>query len=585
MKYLLHLFISPVQSFIARARKTTDLFGGSSMLSGLTAYAIKRVMELQWEIIFPGKNATGNGQSFPNRLVVKIENKTANLIREKVNTIKQAMMQQCVTNYEKALSYYNEKDKSLILSKGQNQWNSLFEIQWAAVPCNDNYTDSYNNLMELTKAVKNTRTFTQLNEAGGRKCSLCGERNILFYSNERKKPPPFSEKAVPIAGIDEKEGLCAPCFTKRFYNKESFPSTAGIAAMNWLENNKVREEAEEFKNCFKEFNDQLYYKENLTEEYVKKNNYLKDPERLEKAKTMLSEWYREYKEPSRYYALVMFDGDNMGQWLSGKFLEKNSNLEEFHKKFSDSLSEFSEAAKKVLTTPKGEPVYAGGDDFMGFVNLAYVFESLTAWENLFKELVNDNLADFIKDNKKFTFSAGVVIAHYKTPLQEVIKAARRMEKEAKAIEEKNRIGIAFITKSNTIYTAIITYRDKTILKKLVKVLIKKEGRDTLSSSFIFNFCRQFGFFEKYYKPEESELIAGMMMTELKRLMIRSTENKTQDAIWKHESLYNEIKNFFYSLNHYKRGIEYFDINSFVSFLKLADKLSREMGNVYQTDTP
>jgi CRISPR-associated protein Cmr2 len=35
-------------------------------------------------------------------------------------------------------------------------------------------------------------------------------------------------------------------------------------------------------------------------------------------------------ELPKYYALIMFDGDNMGKLLSGSELKDDVNLEEFH---------------------------------------------------------------------------------------------------------------------------------------------------------------------------------------------------------------------------------------------------------------
>ena len=64
-QHLLLFTISPVQSFIAQARKTGDLYAGSLILSDLINFAINKANELNpsFELIFPNKDLA----SKPNR--------------------------------------------------------------------------------------------------------------------------------------------------------------------------------------------------------------------------------------------------------------------------------------------------------------------------------------------------------------------------------------------------------------------------------------------------------------------------------------------------------------------------------------
>ena len=82
-----HLFlftIGPVQSFIAQARKTQDLYAGSKLLSDLIGYGLCEVSKIKnTEIIFPNFDTTEFKQdcqdsqkikdrSFPNRFIAKV---------------------------------------------------------------------------------------------------------------------------------------------------------------------------------------------------------------------------------------------------------------------------------------------------------------------------------------------------------------------------------------------------------------------------------------------------------------------------------------------------------------------------------
>ena len=144
----------------------------------------------------------------------------------------------------------------------------------------DNYKNIYEKSERLLGAIKNLRTFKQINEnAGkhaGRKCSLCGERNAYFYSNESE--PSFAEIIYPVYGyrLIKNEGLCSVCFAKRFSIREekSFESTASIALLDTLNKFPDKESLDKYWDNFKDnpYEAQLYYENNLRQKYLDKHN-------------------------------------------------------------------------------------------------------------------------------------------------------------------------------------------------------------------------------------------------------------------------------------------------------------------------
>lgn len=54
--WLLQISVGPVQEFIAAARRTRDLWFGSSMLSEISKAAAKAVKDAEAELIFPEPN-------------------------------------------------------------------------------------------------------------------------------------------------------------------------------------------------------------------------------------------------------------------------------------------------------------------------------------------------------------------------------------------------------------------------------------------------------------------------------------------------------------------------------------------------
>ena len=248
------------------------------------------------------------------------------------------------------------------------QIQNHLQVTWVALPLEEgDYPATYRDLESNLYAVKNVRKFEQLEESG-RKCSLCGERDVLFYRGGKRaflRGDAVSLNHQPLKYMGDGEGLCAVCLTKRYIDKYfksdyegDFPSTAAIALMGPLD--KIEPELlNDYKSLFDgNFDDVLYYKDNLTAEYFKK--YAFPIEKLNDAETQLAKIYYEKKEKNlcfyKYYAIIMFDGDNMGNWLAGKYLDDTKQLMEFHIKMTEHLSLFAEDVRSIVDKPKGRVV-------------------------------------------------------------------------------------------------------------------------------------------------------------------------------------------------------------------------------------
>ena len=100
---------------------------------------------------------------------------------------------------------------------------------------------------------------------------------------------------------------------------------------------------------------------------------------------------------SKYYGIISFDGDSMGKWLSGEKIDENKcNLLEFHKSLSGLLGEFSKKAQEIIVEPWGRIVYAGGEDFLAFINAEYLFDAMLSLRTLFDTVVNKPLKNTSK---------------------------------------------------------------------------------------------------------------------------------------------------------------------------------------------
>ncbi len=572
--YLYLLSIGPVQSFIAQARKTQDLYQGSRLLSDLCRIGIEYVLKKyqgkdkdpdKAKCIFPGNK---KAPSLPNRFLIQFQSEETEqqleaFGREAVAHLKEKFVREAGMN--RLAPFYNgEEEKNyrahLRYLKEDNlraQLEQLLDIHWVIVPVQADdekgYEQAYAQAWQLLAVAKNAAPFGQARETG-RKCSVCGIRNVRFYrcsvgesrdvfpNNEAglkrltTKKLFHDEKAAGEAAIYHSwdpgvklglsdlqpgEGLCAVCAAKRFDLGGDFPSTAQVALMHTHEQafngNDASEAWMNFRDCFsvpgkslvETFNWQFFYEENISSiDTIEKSGFqlgkhkqeqFQDKDRhfaeIQARHLQLSQRLRELQLPlEKYYSLIVFDGDRMGGWLSGKNNLRGVGLEPFHHTFSTLLSNYAEwVSTEFLDVPHGKVIYAGGDDFMGLACLQHLYPVLEGLRDGFDRMVNLELKKQyngqLAEDAELTFSAGVVIAHYKTPLQEVLRQARRLERMAKDRGGRNALALGLLQRTGSMRVTCWPwyYRgEKTIslLKKANELLRPDKLSDTFARELI-----------------------------------------------------------------------------------------------------
>lgn len=564
-QYLFLFTISPVQSFIAQARKTRDLYNSSRLLTDLIKYALKEIEPS--EPIFPKKGL----ESYPNRFIAIIPKESDAKMKEFGDELKNKVQ----AKFEE-FALFSAEDTGIDVSKlpanYYTQIQNHLSIQWVAIPYKEgNYKEQFKEIESLLGAVKNVREFEQLEETG-RKCSICGERNALFYNGNKHTYYQNDVIKVNNAELQKGEGLCAVCFTKRFYQRKEFPSTAEIALKDSISKLTNKQLFENYEKALKpNFDYQLLFEENLNKKYfegqgIEINLLANTRVEFEKIKKALK---NDNLKLTPYYAVVMFDGDSMGKWLSGVNLKDEANLFDFHKKLTESLGTFAAETKNIVNEEKGKVVYAGGEDFLAFINLNHLFNVLKELRLKFDKLVNQSIAEFKIENTNLTFSAGIIIAHYKMPLSEVLNWARKLEKEAKDIDDnKNGFAIAVMKHSGEINQTVQKWGDKGTEKLDVMANLTKDlSNDVFSKSFIDKLSTEFW---------SLDIKTEIIKTELKRLLSRSsklvkekTETKEEFSARKKEKLEKTTKEII-SL------FEKTETDNFFSALFISEFISRHL---------
>lgn len=214
----------------------------------------------------------------------------------------------------------------------------------------------------------------------------------------------------------------------------------------------------------------------------------------------------------KYFAVLAFDGDEIGKWVSGEktpqfssqlvecedfnnsqkfgskpyfngsvfrdFLDAQRLLSpSYHLQFSESLSNFARiCADPVVRAFKGRLIYAGGDDVVALLPadmaiacgeaLRMAFRGLEVrgpyGKVLFKSpkpgfLTHANRCDYL--NRPIPFlvpgpradaSVGIAMAHFKAPLQDVVRAAHAAEKRAKKKHGRAAVAATLMKRSGEI---------------------------------------------------------------------------------------------------------------------------------------
>ncbi|HNI45355.1 MAG TPA: type III-B CRISPR-associated protein Cas10/Cmr2, partial [Chitinophagales bacterium] len=350
-QYLFFVTIGPVQSFIAQARKTQDLYAGSRILSELTKAAAQEAKNNQnITLVFPTEIPAGNN-SFPNRFIGTITGNFSNeQLQAKGQSIEDKVRETFKDFAKNALSVVQ-----LAAPAGfDEQIKAHLDINWLFLPMTDNnYGAAYRLIEPYMASLKNMRIIGNEYPEAGRKCSLDGERNALFFGQGSNHSYVSENKAQIVsqgAWLTSNEGLSAVSLVKRTFEveKEGFPSTAKVALSKQLAG--LSKQNEELLNCYKklfskdypnacielveqrhissinienkkdnwrtEFDEQLLFEENLTSQNIPNASQLSIAKPIQqKLKPHLTQ---------NHYTLIAFDGDKMGALLSGEFCKNKA---------------------------------------------------------------------------------------------------------------------------------------------------------------------------------------------------------------------------------------------------------------------
>lgn len=484
--YALLIFtFSPIQSFIAEARRAEDMFNGSAILSSLTKAAAQALGVNH--LVYPANLGAGD---VSNVLTAKIP---ISEVESRAQSAQKAIQEEWQEIAERARSAAN-------LGATDATWNSIWKRQivdtpfwqifWASAKIeNGDYAQAYRQARELLGAVKHSRTFAPVNEPGV-KDSLSGQREALHRDGEKAKD--YWKYAAALPNMNSRlrpngrERLDSIGLVKRFaeLRQDNIPSVSTVAAWDFYQraknnasmelaayrqtvdffnqaNNNLIYLARPQDNTFP-FDGDLFFEETLAPGRMEENYGAVRDSDLGAMHKSLQNLYKKLKEhPSPYYAIIVLDGDSMGRHLDE--LLKSPDPEQSHREFSQKLADFSDFAKREVTEANGGfMVYNGGDDVVCMASREQAIDLAKRLAEKFHELTS------------CTASAGIVIAHYLTPLSIVLEEARHAEKAAKTLTDKNAVCVTLLKRSGSPLVARSKWADLSVYNDVLQALKKDQ---------------------------------------------------------------------------------------------------------------
>lgn len=576
-QYVLTLSIGPVQGFIASARRSRDLWSGSWLLSEMAKAAAKSLFEAGAKMVFPFVDEATKDRLEPcdrmddnfsvgNKIQVQVEVADDAAVRDLVEQAKAAAQSRFETIARQArqvLQARQDLNAALRDEIWQMQLKDYLEIQaaWARIT-EKGYSDASQRAASALAARKATRDFKSTGASNAwdkrfmlPKSSLDGARETVFLEKANGDAD-LSDVARRKLGLSRSEQLdCAGIVKRLGGNSEQFTPVTRVAADAWLQG-LPEDELRNLCNAYEPlialnlatrvkgnqgiyadfpFDGQLLYRNRLDAALSDNKNSADASEKLSKLKNVLKTIWHKYGEPCSYWAMLLADGDRMGE-----LLDRAKTIEE-HQAITEALSTFAESVPAKMRDSRAQCVYAGGDDVLGFVALDKAVDCADALRQAFSACLK-KVSDVLKAEKAPTLSVGLAICHISTPLGNVRRLAKHAEKVAKgdnypADQQRNGLGITLSVRSGSDSDWRVRWSDEAGLAAFEKW--KKWYREKKISSRIAYDSRDI-FMRTDFSPSNdlsSELHQNIRQAEFARMLDKARDmeggnldNEVQEAL-------------------------------------------------------
>ncbi|MCX6879322.1 MAG: type III-B CRISPR-associated protein Cas10/Cmr2 [Verrucomicrobia bacterium] len=426
---LLKFQIGPVQDFIAQARSTRDLWSGSYLLSWLVAAGIRKLVADGGTLIFP---VSGDRQPLLRLESAKQEADHSGLLTPNLPNIfvAEVLADQAAGIARSVKSVMEEEWKSIsgacykalvgqrILEAAhetafKDQVETFLSISWQISTISGDYAAASDLNGKHLDAVRQTRDF---------------QARVIDLAVSATEKDSLSTKDVAlVSGSDTlRNSIKDPDYRNLFKHNDHL-SAITLVKRVWHLAYLVPQGLHA---------DSTRFKIRSTRAIAARTDKLDDEENTDTAKG------------EKYLAAIAFDGDSIGEWVNGDKLSDRSDLRQHHTAFSAALSAFALGkVRAIVDQHEGFLIYAGGDDVVALVPADVALGCAAFLRDAF---VDASKAIKDKNGKSPDASAGIAIAHFKSPLQDLIRAAQAAEKRAKNEVGRPAFSISLMKRSGEI---------------------------------------------------------------------------------------------------------------------------------------
>lgn len=445
-KNLLLISLGPVQSMIAQAKRTRDLWMGSFLISEISKAAAKALSDMNAELIFPALDK-GCKELMPSEdpvTAANVANKIVARIEGDGKPYAQAAREAAKNRLKewglKVLRENSELVEPGIDKTALEQLDSLLEYWAVWAPLDKNYDKVRTDLESELQARKYLCPFQpwQHQREDLFKSSLDGARQSILKRCEYRTGDAWKQYRIGM-----REELDAIGLLKRTGRKpEQFVPVPSIGLAPWIElaAKECPREMDSIKKLCREagfqpvnrrmewvqrfpFDGQIFLQDRLQpycREYGKREYESRLKKEIERIKSKIG-------DPFPFVACLVADGDKMGIEIKNQAKEGH----EAHRDFSKRLSSFAAEARTIVESEehRGVLVYSGGDDVLAFINLYNAITCADALRKKFQEIVGGET----------TLSVGLGIGGVIESLGDLFEFGRQAEKEAK--KDRNALAV------------------------------------------------------------------------------------------------------------------------------------------------
>lgn len=560
-KYVVIFSIGPVQTFIASARRSRDLWSGSWLLSELAKACAKSLKDSQAELIFPyvenDDDLKENSEfSVGNKIQAVITADNEERLKLVIDEAKDAVNERFKNEADNAWRDLPTADKDLRKDIWDKQIGDYLEIQTAWVKITDDYISATQKAGQILASRKATRDFNPSaitpydSQLMIPKSSLDGIRETVLKEDDSLK----NLTRLKLS-LSKSEQLDTVGVIKRLGFKEKaeqFTPISRVMADSWIERliahnedlSKVKENYEELENLgvatrvrgndkiYQNFayDGQLLYSSRidaLIREWQGSDDAIVDW--ANELKSALKPLWRKYGEPYRYGVLLRADGDRMGELLDKAKSQKK------HQAITQALSAFAGGVSQIMRNHRGHCIYAGGDDVLGFVPLDKAYECANDLQQSFLQSLAE-IAGQLNVDKSPTLSVGLAICHIMTPLSVIRELASQAEKHAKGDhienetskinERRDALGILLSIRSGNDTKLRYNWSDEKGLK-IFKEFIKFYRKKEIPSRIAYD-IRAIYLCTKDFAEGNKDLLQNIQKAELTRMLKQARTDNGQE---------------------------------------------------------